>query len=106
MGETYYFNRYYDRGEKFYQSFMRSQPGQILFEKTPTYYKNLKVGYLQHFRYNHVINANLEISIKISKILTRLRSGFEPFYRQNKDVKHVIRHAYLINMHLTVFCQK
>ena len=44
LGETYYFNRYYDRGEKFYQSFMRSQPGQILFEKTPTYYKNLKVG--------------------------------------------------------------
>ena len=80
LGETYYFNRYYDRGEKFYQSFMRSQPGQILFEKTPTYYKNLKVG---DFRYDHVINANLD---KISKISTRLRSGFEPFYRQNKDV--------------------
>lgn len=43
-GETYYFNRYYDRGIEFYEQFTRNyRYGQILFEKTPTYYKNPKI---------------------------------------------------------------
>ena len=43
-GETYYFNRNYDRGMGFYQTFMHeATQNEILFEKTPTYYKNLKI---------------------------------------------------------------
>ena len=43
-GETYYFNRYYDRGVEFYDQFTRNyRYGQMLFEKTPTYYKNPKI---------------------------------------------------------------
>lgn len=42
IGETYFFNRYYEKGYSYYDALLtRRSSGKrkIVFEKTPTYYK-------------------------------------------------------------------
>ena len=47
MGETYFFNRFHDKGYGFYDQFLKNKNGYkenlIPFEKTPTYYTNLNI---------------------------------------------------------------
>ena len=44
LGETYFFNRDYSRGLKYYKSLGAGVPVEnILFDKSPTYYKSLGV---------------------------------------------------------------
>ena len=49
LGETYFFNRDYHRGLDYYRLLGAGVPlDNVLFEKSPTYYKSLSVpGYIR-----------------------------------------------------------
>jgi len=44
IGETYFFNRDFTKGKEYYKSLGKGIPqDELLFEKSPTYYKSLLV---------------------------------------------------------------
>lgn len=86
MGETYFFNRNYKEGYKYYSQFMSHYAaGQIPFEKTPTYYLDFSHSPERILQ----MNKNIKIIFVVCDNVRRVLSRFLHITSLGRDKKKI-----------------
>jgi len=116
VGETYFFNRYYNLGFGYYENILNSRgkgptrhkSTQFVFEKTPTYYKTLKTAKLiadldPDMKFILIVCDNVKRTLSRYLHIRNLRTGKDSQKKQRKikDLGETVE-EFSININQTI----